>query len=708
MDLRSAWRAHPADEDLRRHFHEDDLDDRSWEPVAVPGHWRDVAAFAHHDGPFLYRCAFTAPAPAADRRQWLWLDGVFAQGDVWLDGAYLGDTEGYFVPHAFEVTELGRGRAEHLLAIEVTSSPPGDLQAKRSLTGAFQHGDHLPRGTNPGGLWRPVRLVTTGPVAVRHARLRCTEASEERGMLALRLVADSDAARSVTIRTRVCGVEHERRQSLAAGENRVEWTVAVPRPVRWWPHALGPAVVHDVVVDVVLDDSGEVSDGRRWRTGFRTVDLRRWVMRVNGERLFLKGAVIGPARADLGNASVTELETEVRRARDAGLDLLRVHTHLSRPELYEAADRLGMLVWQDLPLHRRYARGVRKQATRQAREAVDALAHHPSVALWCAHNEPYLVDEQLPPAAAAQGYGRTALGRVLPQQLPTWNRTVLDASVKNALERNDGTRPVIAHSGVAPHLPQLDGTDNHLWFGWYEGEADDLAELAARLPRAVRFVSELGAQAVPADAAFCHPERWPDLAWESLVQDHGAQMAVFDQRVSPDDHADFASWQHATQRLQADLVRRSVEILRRLKYRPTGGFCVYRLADAYPAISFGLIGHDGTPKPAYDALVAACRPVLAITDPLPEALEAGTVLSATVHVVSDRRHDLDDAVVHIRATWATGRRDWTFTGPLPADSCVRVGEVQLPVPPSPGPFSLVLTVRGHGLDVANRYDSVIR
>ena len=41
----------------------------------------------------------TRPPAAADRRWWLRFDGLFYQGDVWLDGTYLGDTEGYFSPH---------------------------------------------------------------------------------------------------------------------------------------------------------------------------------------------------------------------------------------------------------------------------------------------------------------------------------------------------------------------------------------------------------------------------------------------------------------------------------------------------------------------------------------------------------------------------------------------------------------------------------
>ena len=144
------------------------------------------------------------------------------------------------------------------------------------------------------------------------------------------------------------------------------------------------------------------------------------------------------------------------------------------------------------------------------------------------------------------------------QQLPTWNKSVLDAAVKRALQKADGSRPVVPHSGVTPHLPQLDGTDQHLYFGWYMGDERDLPAFARRLPRMVRFVSEFGAQAVPSgDAAgFAHPERWPDLDWDELELRHALQKPVFDRHVPPDGYATFAGWRDATQRYQAQVIRR--------------------------------------------------------------------------------------------------------------------------------------------------------
>src|SRR5829696_1230537 len=703
MELTEGWLATPADDDLRRFYQDGDFDDAAWLPITVPGHWRSAPAFADADGPLLARCRFDAPRPAPRRRAWLTFDGIFYQGDVWFDGSYLGDTESYFVPHTFEVTDALRTRSGHTLAVEVTCHPERDPTAKRNLTGAFQHGRDLDPPGNPGGLWRPVRVTETGAGPVAPLRVLCRSATPERAIVALRATLDSDDARTARIRTELGGVDHELDQPIAAGTNEVTWTVTVEHPALWWPHALGEAVLHDVRVAVSVDD--EVSDERRLRTGLRSVRMRRWVCSVNGERLFLKGANQGPSRMALADAPAEQLRGDVDLAVYAGLDLLRLHTHVARPETYDAADERGLLLWQDMPLHRGYARGVRHQATRQARALVDLLGHHPSIALWCGHDDPVAVAEDPELVDDPKERRRVARRAVRTQQLPTWNRTVLDAAVKRALERADGTRPVVAHSGVPPHAPQLDGTDSHLYLGWYRRDLRDLSGLARALPRLVRFVSELGAQAVPAgDAAVCEPARWPDLEWDRLEAHHGLQRAVLDARVPAAAHATFAGWQEATQRYQAELIRRQIEVLRRLKYRPTGGFAVFSLADGHPAVSFAVLDDERRPKLAYEALRRACRPVVVVADRLPPTPAAGAALALDVHVVSDRRDPIEGVTVSARLGWPGGEHGWRWSGDVPADACVRVGTMQLVVPGVIGWITLDLELRLPGGEVVTNHD----
>ncbi|MCU1379211.1 MAG: putative glycosidase [Acidimicrobiales bacterium] len=685
VDLTGTWRAAVADEELRRSFADRDAGDDGWEGVPVPAHWRHTPAFADSDGPLLYRRRFESGAPADGERAWLVLDGLFYQGDVWLDGTYLGDTEGYFVRHTFEVTEPLGASAEHLLAVEVTCHPQTDRTAKRNITGMFQHPDADDPGWNPGGIWRPVRIERTGPVRARSLRVLCLEASTERAVVAFRAELDSDAARTVRLCTDIGGQVEVTEHPVAEGSNFVEWTATVANPALWWPHALGDQPMADVTVEVQAD--GVTSHSLERRIGLRTLRWKDWMLSVNGERLFLKGANQGPTRLALADATPDELRRDVTLAREAGLDLLRLHGHITRPELYDAADELGILLWQDLPLRHGYSRTIRKQAIRQAAAAVDLLGHHPSVAIWCWHDTPVALH-------MAEGKAPTSGGAVqwaLRQELPTWNKTFLDRSVKRAIEKSDGTRPVIAHSGVVPHPGGL-GTDSHLWFGWFHGEERDLPGFARAFPRMVRFVSGLGAKSVPAG----RPTSWPDIDDEVLAR-----------RVPPGDFATEEEWTAATRTYQASVVKHHVETLRRLKYRPTGGFSVSSFGDTHPAVSWAVLDHHRNPKPAYFALIDACRPVIVVADRLPATVRPGETLALDVHVVSDLRQPLGPARVDAALSWPSGSHDWHWEGEVPADGCVRVGTLQAVVPDEPGELILDLAVHTAEQAATNRYTAVI-
>jgi beta-mannosidase len=707
VDLSGTWRAAEADEELRRSFAAADLDDQcvAWQNVEVPGHWRSQDAFAGSDGPMLYRRRFEAPRPGHDTRAWLVFDGLFYQSDVWLDDEYVGDTEGYFTPHAFDVSGALRARSEHLLGVELACGRESDLTAKRNLTGVFQHWDCLDPDWNPGGIWRPVRLEHTGPVRICFLRARCTSAEVESAVVALRAGLHSDRACQVELRTIVGGVEQCTEHPLAEGPNQLDWTVTVPYPQLWWPHALGAQPLHILQVEVDLDGVNSHRVDRR--IGLRSLEWHDWTLSVNGERMFLKGANQGPTRMALGEASAEELVADVRLAREAGIDLLRLHGHISRPELYDAADEMGMLVWQDLPLQWGYARTVRRQAMRQAEAAVDLLAHHPSIALWCAHNEPLAIEPLLEHVRTRSDMMRVMGRYAAMQQLPNWNKTVLDRSLAKVLREADGTRPVLAASGLLPR-PGSGGGDTHLYFGWYHGEERQLAALCRAMPRLARFVSEFGAQAVPSgDVEFCEPERWPDLDWSRLARSHNLQKARFDRYVAPDDYASFEEWRDATQAYQAEVIKHHVETLRRLKYRPTGGFCLFAFADGHPGVTWAVLDHERTPKAGYGALVDACRPVIVVAERLPGRVVPGDALALDVHVVSDLRTPLDTAVVSARFSWPGGDHRWRWQGEVGADDCVRVGTIQFVVPDTetPGPLSLDLQMQAGSVEATNHYEA---
>jgi beta-mannosidase len=691
IDLSGSWRVHIAEGDLHQRFVEFGFRDDRWPVADVPGHWRRIDGFEEADGPVLYRRTFGGPRLAPGRRRFLVLDGVFYFGDVWLDETYLGATEGYFMPHAFEITQTAQAQTEHTLAVEVACPRQEDPTAKRLITGVFSHWDTMDPEWNPGGLWRPVRLVDTGPARIARLRCRCTEATEARGRLVVDVTIDAGAVEAgplpavltATLRGPGVDVAFTRDVALAAGDNHISWPIDVEHPPRWWPRRLGDQPLCDLEISVTV--GGEPSDTCSTRTGFREVRLDRWVFHVNGERMFTMGANHPPTRMALADVSPDEFQRDVDLAIDANLDMLRIHAHVTRPEFYAAADERGLLLWQDFPLQWGYARGLRKSAVRQARAMVDQLGHHPSIALWCAHNEPLTVAVQPGDDISPGVMARLASSMFL----PTWNKDVLDRSLTRALSKADGTRPVDRASGIMPG-PFTGGTDSHLYFGWYHGEMGALASALRRWPRQARFVTEFGAQAVPDHADFCAPDRWPDLDWEHLFRHHALQHRVFARFVPPDEYATFDDWRTATQEYQAALLQLQCEDLRRLKYRPTGGFLQFCFADAHDAVTWSVLDARRAPKLGFAALRDACRPVLPMLEPR----------NGHIHVASERREPLPAAVVTVTG----GGRSWRFEGDIAADATTFVGRVDLP-----DAVEFVLVTLEHELcgTVANRYGRLV-
>ena len=403
--------------------------------------------------------------PRAERA-WLVLDGIFYQSDVWLDGSYLGDTEGYFFPHSFDVTSAVNARSEHVLAVEVgcerRARAADDALPAR---GVRQLGRHRPGA-------QPRRHMGAGPGRPQRAgadislRAICTEAGPQAGRArplrrARQLGADHGGAAHPGERPGRRGAGAPWSTSASPwrwGPNRVRWQVEVLDPRLWWPVGLGDQVLHDIDVEVEVE--GGRSDGKVLRTGLRQVRMHNFVWTVNGERLFLKGANLLPTRPDLAYATAAEVAAgrgpgprrgaqpaagaqprgpprALRRGRPLG------HAHLAGHAACRARSR---------------ALVARPSARRRRRSTFSATTRR--IVVWCGHNEPVL--HQFSPGRAAPGRvgppgragragRRTSAGGRPGRSLPSWNRTVLDHSVRRTL-REGG--PVPARGGpLGPVAP---------------------------------------------------------------------------------------------------------------------------------------------------------------------------------------------------------------------------------------------------------------
>lgn len=649
------WRAARSTEQLQRQFSDPDFDDSSWTPIDVPSHWQLTPEFADFAGTLLYRADITVPTLQPDQRRWLRFNGLCYAGDIFLDGAYIGQTEGYFTHHRFEVTDLLSKAGTVGLAIEVTAPRVGGDQPKRELTGWFTEGPGLPDDWNPAGIWQSVELVDTGPVAIRHFRTLCSSADATHAEVSLRAVLLAANPGEVKLTTDVAGTSKTTIHTVAKGENRVEWQVRVPQPELWWPAGAGDQPLFDLRVTARVD-GGVITDRKHRRIGFRSTSMRDLILRINNHRTFVRGINVAPFSLDMANISGDALRKEARAIRDAGFNMVRIRGHVTRQDFIDACDEVGLLVWQDLPLVGSYARSITNQAEQQTRDMIDLLSHHPSVVVWGGHMRPHTSEPR-----------QTAAPDLRQQQLPSWNRTILDRAVRRTFVQDDPSRPVIAHSDVAPHVPHLSGSDIGLYFGWFDGDAADIVEYAATLPRLVRFVSDMGAQALPTDLLH-------DL--DELLSVQGAEADTLRARIPPMTYPDLNSWSTAMRTYQADVLKTTIESLRVLKYQPCGGFCAGLWRTATPGLSRALVDSDGSPRPALSVARRALRPLLPVLYPATPTIAARTTSSLALYLCNDSSQDVEVKVVAL-ITDQRGQATRAWTGVAPADDVVFLGDLAI-------------------------------
>ena len=128
--------------------------------------------------------------------------------------------------------------------------------------------------------------------------------------------------------------------------------------------------------------------------GFRTIETRDGRFYLNGEPLYLRGALDQDYYPDTicTVPSVEFLEDQFRKAKELGLNCLRCHIKAADPRYYEVADRMGLLVWTELPNGGMSTERSRGRKEKLLKGIVDRDCNHPSIVIWTIINENWGVD----------------------------------------------------------------------------------------------------------------------------------------------------------------------------------------------------------------------------------------------------------------------------------------------------------------------------
>lgn len=170
-------------------------------------------------------------------------------------------------------------------------------------------------------------------------------------------------------------------------------------PQLWWPNGYGSQPLYRIRVSLEEADGSAIDCWERM-IGLRTVtictDRDQWgnqfAFVVNGQKIFAMGADYIPEDNLLGNLSEERSDRLIRDCARANFNCIRIWGGGYYPEdyVYDACDRYGILVWQDLM----FACNVydlndefEKQILAETEDNVRRIRHHACLGLWCGNNE---------------------------------------------------------------------------------------------------------------------------------------------------------------------------------------------------------------------------------------------------------------------------------------------------------------------------------
>jgi len=686
-------------------------DSQGWRDLPVPGHWQETPGLERFSSRLLYRTSFDWTEPLSKEVfARLRFDGIFYAAKVWVNGHFLGESEGYFLPTSYDVSKVLR-TGENVIMVEVASPAESEPNGKRQLTGIFAHWQGKPDAVEPGGIWGDVNLelfhgVVPERLIVKTVVDRLASGDDPTTAhltfeLGLHGVADGRMSWTATITPETFvgdRIELSGSQAVRRGLNRLQSSVLLNDPHLWWTWDHGQPDLYRFTLEIAVDD-GPVQRHERL-FGICQVELRGAQTYLNGRRVFLRGTSYPGPDIRIARATQADYRRDMEMIRQANVNLTRVLGHVGKPALYEEASRQGILLWQDLPLQGLYSRTILDEAKRQATGMVEMLGHWPAIGFWCAHAGP------VRRPGKDEGFLERSLV-VLDRIAGNWNLSSLAPAVKQRIQSADPHRPCLAHPMDWGGL--LGATDTRVHIGWAQGRAEDLVRFFKLFPDKAKFPTEFGADSFPSlpnSRRFVRGS-WPDLNWDELTDAHMLQRRLLDRHVRPQAGRSLEGYVEATQAYQADLIKRIVEHLRRLKYGPCGGMLQPFFCDVAPGVTSSIVDYWRSPKSAYAAVRDAYNPTLIMVDWPQMGYPAGGRLSLQVYLINDLYQNFGG-----QWRWSISRRGERLCGEsqpayLPPDRVIAPKEGlawQIPSELPPGPAELILELELEGREpIQNRY-----
>lgn len=500
--------------------------------------------------------------------------------EVFINNKFAGKHEGYFQAFEFDITKfIKNGKNNIKIYVISPMEEPGAVWPARKwlIKGVFNQWDCRPGGWskklgqkfNTGGIWNNCYLESRNQTNISDFKVYSVlKNANKTAKIIFNIGINSIENKNCILKIKLDNRIFNFNINAKKGQNKIIRTIPVDNPKLWWTWDHGNSYLYNCSISLLNEN--KIFSNKKLKIGIRTIAVNPktgiWIL--NGRRIFIRGTNIMPEQM-LSQYSDERIRKDVLLAKKANINAFRVHAHVNRDEFYSECDKAGILVWQDFPLQWGYSlkKNFIEKAKKQVKDMINLLYNHPSIALWCCHNE---ADKD--------------------------NTEKLDPELARAGREAEKVR--LVH--------QTSAFEEHAYYGWYTGHYRQ----ASMLPD-YPMLTEFGAQGLPSAREFKNiaGNKWPP-DWKKLAYHNFQFNETFCIAKVPAGNS-LKEFIENSQNYQALVLKSAIEACRQKKYNKTGCMFQFSFVDCWDAVTWSLLSYKRIPKKAYYDVKNSYKPVLA-------------------------------------------------------------------------------------------------
>lgn len=363
-------------------------------PFAIESSLSGVGKTVKADQSLWYERKFQIPEDWKGKNVLLNFGAVDWKAEVFVNGNKIGEHTGGYTPFSFNITKNLKD-GENSLAVRVWDSTGNGLPRGKQLD--------KPRGifyTSVSGIWQTVWLE---PVSASH--ISGLKITPDLDSSSFDIKVDSDD-KSATATIKVLDNGKVVAQTTAAANKTAN--IPVKNPKLWWPKS---PFLYDLEI-TLSNKGGEQVDSVKSYAAMRKFSIAKHGrfggvdFTLNNKKFFTFGPLDQGWWPDgLYTAPTDEaLKFDIQRTKDLGFNSIRKHVKVEPARWYTHCDRLGMVVWQDMPSmfgegdgwqprgffqgeERTVSKKFEETYRKEWKEIMESLHSYPCIAIWVPFNE---------------------------------------------------------------------------------------------------------------------------------------------------------------------------------------------------------------------------------------------------------------------------------------------------------------------------------